>query len=125
MCTSYYISEINSDSQSALTMYWDERLSELMEFKQQWGHYDVLQKYAKIPKLGNWVSNQRQQYTMFKSGEKSLINNERIVQLEHVGFQWISDSWLIHKRAWNEQFSELLEFKQELGHCNVISKYAQ
>ena len=96
MCTSYYIFEINSDSQLALTMSWDERLSELMEFKQEWGHCDILQKYAKTSKLGKWVNNQRQQYRLLKSGKKSLINNERIVELDNVGFQWISDSWLIH-----------------------------
>ena len=123
MCTSYYILEINSDSQSALNMSWDERLSELMEFKQQWGHCDILQKYAKSSKLGHWVNNQRHQYRLLKSGKKSFINNERIVQLEDVGFQWISDSWLIHKTAWNERFSELPSSNKSWGTVTFLKEY--
>ena len=96
-------------------MSWNDRLSDIMEFKQQWGHCHLLQKYAKSPKLVKWVSDQRSQYRLFKSGKKSFINNERIEQLEVVGFQWTLDSQLIRKTAWNEQFSELLEFKQEWG----------
>ena len=114
-----------SDSQLIHNTAWKELFSELIKFKQQWGHCAVSSKYAKNSKLGKCVSNQGQQYRLFKSGNKSLISNERIVQFEDVGFQWISDSWLIHKTAWNERFSELPEFKQELGHCNVPSKYAQ
>ena len=54
-----------------------------------------------------------------KSGEKSFINNERIVQLEDVGLQWISDSQLIPTTTWNERLSKLLEFKKWWDHCNV------
>ena len=76
------------DSQLIHNTAWNERLSELLEFKQQWGHYNVPQKYAKNPKLSNWVNRQRKQYELLKSGKNSLINNERIVQLEMFGFKW-------------------------------------
>ena len=77
------IFEINYESQPALTMAWYEPLSELMECKQKGGNCHVLKKYALIPKLGNWVCHERTQYN------KTFINNERIMQLENVGFQWI------------------------------------
>ena len=73
----------------------------------------------------NWVSNQRSQYRLLKSGKKSFVNNERIVQLEDFGFQWTVDSQLMRKTVWIELFSELFEFKQEWGHCNVPFKYAE
>ena len=71
------------------------------------------------------MSHQRQKYRLLNSGNKPLISNEMIVQLEHVKFQWMSDSKLIRKTTWNEQFSELLDFKKEWGHCNIPKKYDQ
>ena len=113
------------DNQLIRKTAWNELFSELLEFKKEWGHCDVLSKYSQYPKLGCWVSNQRRQYRLLKSGKKSFINNERIVQLDNVGFQWTVDSQLIRKTAWNERFSELLKFKKEWGHCDFLSKYAQ
>ena len=65
--------------------------SELLKFKQMWRHCNVAKKCAQCPNLVNWVRYQRRQYRLLKSGKKSFINNERIVKLEDVGFQWISD----------------------------------
>ena len=62
---------------------------------------------------------------MLKSGKKSLIKNERILQYEDVGFQWIYDNKLIPNTTWNEQISELLYSKQQWGHCDVPHKYAK
>ena len=93
--------------------------------KQEWGHYNVPSIYDQWPNIGCWVSHHRSQYRMLKSGKKYLIINERIVKFEDFGFRWIYDSQLIHKMDWNKQFWELLEFKQEWGHCNVPKKYAQ
>ena len=90
-----------------------------------WKHCNVPQQYATFPNIDSWVCNQRRQYRLLKSGMKYLLGNERVVQLENVSFQWISDSQLIPNTAWNENFYELLEFKQFWGHCNVPSKYSQ
>ena len=67
-------------------MAWNELFSELLEFKQEWGHCDVLLKYAKNPNLGKWVSEHRRQYRLLKSDDKSVISDERITQLEKTGF---------------------------------------
>ena len=69
------------------------------------------------------MSNQRKQYRLLKSGKKSFISNEMIVQLEIVGFQWNSDRQLALNTAWNERLSELLDFKQQWRHCDVPQKY--
>ena len=90
-----------------------------------WGHFNVPQQYSNRPKLGSWVYNQIRQYRLLKSGMKYLLSNERLVQLDNVSFQQISDSQLIPDMAWNEHFHELLEFKQRWGHYNVPTKYAQ
>ena len=38
------------------------------------------------------MNRQREQYRLLKSGKKSFIKNERIVQLENVGFKWETKS---------------------------------
>ena len=81
-----------SDSQLIPKTTWNEHFYELLGFKQHWGHCNFPSKYAQCTKLGNWVIHQRQQYILLKSGKKYLISNKRIVQLEHVTFQWIYDS---------------------------------
>ena len=51
--------QCNSYSQLVITMACNEKLSELMEFKERWGHFDVPQKYNNNPNFGCWVSNHR------------------------------------------------------------------
>ena len=114
-----------SDSQLICKTAWNEQFSELLEFKQDWGHCNVFDKYAQCTNLGNWLRYQRRQYRLLKSVKKSCIDNERIVQLEDVGFQWISDSQLIPNMTWNKQLSELLNSNQHWGHCNVPQKYSK
>merc|ERR1739838_616068 len=88
------------EKQSTLSIVWNERLSDLLEFKQQWGHCNVPQKYAKNPKLGRWVGYQRSQYRLLKSGRESFISDERIAQLEKLGFQWNSGNQLAPTMVW-------------------------
>ena len=114
----------NSEKQPSITMAWNKHLSELMKFKQQWGHCDVPSQFDECPKLGRWATHQRSQYRLLKSGKKSSISDERVAQLEKLGFKWNSDIQLAFTMAWNERLSYLLEFKQQWGHCNVPQKYA-
>ena len=51
----------NSDSQLIFTMAWNEQLADILDFKQQWGHFDVAQKYAQKHKNGGSVKYLRRQ----------------------------------------------------------------
>ena len=86
-------------------MAWDEQFSELLDFKQDWGHCDVPQRYANNTNIGKWVYGRRWQCRLLKSSEQSVISNERIVQFEKDGLQWISNSWFNCNTAWDDQFS--------------------
>jgi hypothetical protein len=57
-------------------------------------------------KLGTWASNQR---TLYHNNELSA---GRIKALELIGFVWSDPSWDV-------RFAELVEFKNQNGHCNV------
>lgn len=67
---------------------WDVRYKELVEFKLSHGHCNVPQRYRSNKSLGNWVTTQRSQYRLMKQGKSSHIKQERIGQLESIGFQW-------------------------------------
>ena len=64
------------------------QLSELMKFKQQWGHCDVTKKYSRKPNIGGWERHHRSQYRLLKRGKKYSISDEKIAQVETLGFKW-------------------------------------
>ena len=81
-----------SGSQLLHNMARNEQFLGVLEFKKQWGHCGITHKYYKNPKLGKWVNNHIWKYGLLKSGEKFFIVDERITQLENIGFQWIYDT---------------------------------
>jgi len=61
---------------------WNDMFEELKAFKGKNGHCSVPQKYNPNPKLGHWVSRQRQDY------KKDKMSLDRIDKLEEIGFIW-------------------------------------
>ncbi|MGI8967035.1 MAG: helicase associated domain-containing protein, partial [Limisphaerales bacterium] len=92
----------------ALGDNWDERFGELQAFKQRYGHCDVPDKWAENRGLSGWVSWQRQ------LRKKSQLNEDRIQQLEGIGFTWNPRAV-----AWEEMFEVLVRYKTKHGDCNV------
>ena len=86
--------------------------SEIVSFKQQLGHSDETQKYAKNPKIRGWARYQRSQYRLLKSGNKSSKSDEKIAKLERLGFKWNEEKKLALEFALNDHLSELIKFKQ-------------
>jgi len=64
--------------------------------------------------LGKSVNNRREEY---KNGN---LSKERIEQLESLGF-----SWDPVEEAWQARFNELMQYKQQLGDCNVPTRESQ
>jgi len=62
---------------------WDERFSQLKQYKEQNGHCRVPQKYKANTQLGDWVSKQRQKY------KKNKLLPGQIKSLEGIGFVWV------------------------------------
>ena len=98
---------------------WRVQFRQLCEYKVQFGHCLVPNKYAANPKLGLWVSTQRTTYRLHQEGKPSTMTAERIRALESVGFDWGKSSTL-----WSEQFEQLVEYKVQFGHCLVPQQYA-
>ena len=88
---------------SSTCCHWDKRLDELKGYVAEHGHCDVPQGHGP---LGTWVHNQRQR--------KGKLSNERVQQLDNLGFNWGRTS-----QSWDERLDDLKKYKAEHGHCNV------
>ena len=75
-------------TKTAWSSRWSVRFQQLCEYKVQSGHCLVPRRYAANPKLGRWVWYQRAQYKSLQEGKPSRMTEERIQELESVGFDW-------------------------------------
>ena len=103
---------------------WDERYDELMAYKEQ--HGDTLvpmdlrrDSDNKYRELAMWVLTQRQQYQLYQEGKHSYLTDERVEQLNDIGFVWDA-----REASWEESLAELVEFKESHGHTDVPSSWA-
>ena len=70
--------------------------------------------------LAQWVKRQRYQYKLKQESKRSTMSDERVSALNEIGFIWDS-----HSAIWDERLSELIQYKQVNGHCNVPSRFTQ
>ena len=95
---------------------FDERFTDLMDYKQKFGHCDVPQtKAGGYKSLGNWCSDLRKAYNKIQKSETPCykLSQENMLQLEDAGFKWRVS------RTFDERYAELMKFKEKVGHCNV------
>jgi hypothetical protein len=57
---------------------WEDRLSELADYRKGHGHCNVPRSYSENAKLAMWVSRQRSQYKLHTEGKKSFMTLSRI-----------------------------------------------
>ena len=123
---------------------WNERFEELKEYKKVHGNCNVPGRYKKNPSLGRWVETQRKQYHRYtkakQEGKTEAYNyaigmdeEERIAQLEAVGFSWVVRGGRAKEKvdpsekekplSWNERFEQLKAYKDANGDCLVPHNY--
>ncbi len=97
---------------------WDRRFQELLAYKSRFGHCNVPARWKENTPLGHWVEVQR----AFR--RKGKLGAERIRRLDEAGFEWDRGEMLAQtmRMRWEQRFSELAEFKNRFGHCNVTNK---
>jgi hypothetical protein len=110
----------NSSGQQGRGSVWEDRLSELAEYRKIHGRCNVPKNYSKNAKLASWVSQTRTNYRLHKEGKTSPMTLSRIQQLESLGFEWGR-----HASAWEDRLSELAEYRKIHGHCNVPYNYSK
>jgi hypothetical protein len=100
---------------------WEDRLSELADYRKIYGHCNVPKCKSECTKLAKWVSHQRSNYKLHLEGKtSSMMTLSRIQELERLGFEWKCQG-----AAWEVRLSELADYRKLHGHCNVPRKYVQ
>jgi hypothetical protein len=99
---------------------WDNRFSELADYRKIQGHCNVPKNYNENSKLAAWVKTQRSQYRLHKEGKTSSMTNFRIQALEDIGFKWCCFG-----ATWEVRLSELADYRRIHGHCNVPTKSSE
>jgi hypothetical protein len=94
---------------------WEDRLSELADYRKIHGHCNVPRKYSKNTKLAQWATNQRSHYRLHLDGHTSPMTSFRIEALESLDFEW----GVYHGVTWEDRFTELADYRKSHGHCNV------
>ena len=114
------LNSIDFDWVSPAMLGWDGTFEKLVQFQAEHGHCGVPQNYSvDNVKLGKWVSHQRSEYQNHLAGKYSPMTQERIDQLNSVGFDW--GTTVI---GWDGHFEKLVQFKEVHGHCQVPQKYS-
>lgn len=102
-------------SSSSTCKNFEQRLKELVKFREIHGHCHVPRSY---PSLGKWCSSIRIGYNQVQKGEiqtsGSKLTMERVKALEEIGFDFLHQS-----NAFEQRLMELEKFKEIHGHCNV------
>lgn len=86
---------------------WQDRFDELRRYRDLHGTTRVGNDHP----LGRWVSVQR---TNYRKNNKRHLSQERIDQLDSIGFVWNAE-----QDDWEQRFQELLAYRIEHGHCSV------
>ena len=92
---------------------WNRHYEILKKFNLKHGHCDVLKKHTDDKKLLQWIKAQKH---LYKKGE---LSPERIKKLIKLGFKFDNFS----EMSWEIRIKQLNEFKNKLGHCDVVKKY--
>lgn len=99
---------------------WSEKFEELCEYRQKMGHCLVPHTYGENLPLARWVKRQRYQFKLMVEGKQSTMTEDRVKDLEDIGFIWDSQG-----AAWAERLNELAAFRKVYMHCNVPSNYSE
>ena len=87
---------------------WPEMFAALVEYKSVHGNCNVPFDWSETPHLGQWIRKQR------LARKTNRLEKGRIEQLDKIGFAW---DYLEHQ--WESQYSALVRFQEEYGHCRV------
>ena len=92
----------------------------LKQFKEEHGHCRIPQSYqtADGKPLGRWCYEERTEYRRFQDGKETYMTQERIDELDAVGF--VRDAY---DTQWQLKFEFLREYQQKHGHCRVPNDF--
>jgi len=101
---------------------WEDWMGELRKYGAEHGHVNVPLKYDRNVPLGSFVNNQRSEYRRMRQGKQSSMTEEKVQELEKMGFLWnVRDA----RTPWNVRLEELRQYKEKHGDCNVPNNWPE
>jgi hypothetical protein len=97
----------------------EERLVQLTAYKEKNGDCNDPYKFKGYGNLDRWVSNQRQEYKLYKENKSNSMTKERSCALEKLDFEWRSDD----NHTFEERLVQLADYKENNGDCNVSYRF--
>jgi hypothetical protein len=91
---------------------WEKNFAKLLELQQRHGDCNAPLLTTADRELRIWAKLQRGNY------QQGTLSAERVRRLEAVGFLWCA-----YEAMWDRQFQQLLQFRNEHGHCNVSGQF--
>ena len=93
---------------------WDDMFQQLVAYKKEHKSTIVPISYEADPKLGTWVSNQRQFYK-----HRRTITDHRVRRLDCIGFVWEINETV----PWEEMYQRLVAYRNQHNSTNVSHRY--
>jgi len=66
---------------------WIKSFNEVKKYHSTYGHCNIPRN---VPRLGDWVNNQRRLKKKYDKGERSSLTSERVGMLDDINFEWNS-----------------------------------
>jgi len=95
---------------------WEDRLAEVVAYKEKHGHCNIPLNGKENPKLSRFVNQTRVQRN------RGALSAERIAKLDAIGFVWSGDTVVGENglsELWKKRYDELLQYKQAHHNSNV------
>ena len=102
-----------------------ERLKELKEYKEEFGHCHVSRNDKDHYSLGSWCHNLRGSFRAnqkLNNGDVPILSQDKISALNEIGFDWTLKEPR-QMKSFEERLQDLREFKALFGHTRVPSGY--
>lgn len=96
----------------ALEERWNQRFSELREFHEKHGHFNVPPQFSEYPKLYAWSKKLKRRRPL----------PERFAKLNSIGYDWDVETKKTEEVKWEEKLLALKEYYIANGHFNVNYK---
>ena len=110
------VTDIDDDEDATTGDQWEQSFRSLRMYAIAHGHCKVPRK--ENSKLYKWIENQKFFYSNKMCGRKGeKLSKEKIEKLNSLGINW--GKKFPPPKTWEEMYTELVSFKERMGHCNV------
>jgi hypothetical protein len=86
-----------------VTVLWGTKsFNEVKKYHSTYGHCNIPRT---VPRLGDWVNNQRRLKKKYDNGERSSLTSERVRMLDDINFQWNLKTPIVATESNNENLT--------------------